>query len=319
MRVRYALFILICVNFLVCCGKPTHKYQGYISATNIYLSSEFAGKLDGLMVKKGDKVKKGDLLFKLSSKPQIFNLNETKAILNQAHSTLADLKKPKRIQALKSIEAKIAQNDAQISLASIRVKRNQTLFDKHVLAKDNLDLAREHLNELLAKKDQITADLELAKLGARSDIINAEESHVKSLETKVNSIRWEIAEKSVYAPDDGFIFDTYFTESEFVPSARPVLSLLTKINIFIEFFVPLREVEHLHVGNIVQYNYLADGNVYEAKISYISPEAEFMPPLIYSRENMDKLVFRLKALPMNNDKLMPGLPVTITILPNYVS
>lgn len=311
--------ILLSTLTIISCSKPVHKYKGYVSATNIYLAAQFAGTLEHLAVKKGDKVKKGDLLFKLDDKPQIFNLNESKALLGQTQASLTDLKKPKRAQELKAIEAQLAQNQAQISLATIRDKRNQTLFDKHVLAKDSLDLAKEHLNELLAKKDQITAELELAKLGAREDKIKSEEFHVKSIKIKIKNLYWNLTKKKMYAPDDGYIFDTYFVESELIPAGRPVISLLTKKNIYIEFFVPLIEFKNLKIGTKVNYNYLSDDNeIHTAEITYISPEAEYIPPLIYSRDNMEKLVFRLKASPLNNNKLIPGLPITVSVEQNHV-
>lgn len=315
------IFISIVLSIffgLASCSKPDNKYQGYVSATNIYLSSQFSGNLRELAVHRGDKVHKGDLLFKLDPDPQIYTLDELRSQILQNRSHLIDLTKPKRAPVLDSIKAKIAQAEAQISLATIRVKRNQTLFDRHVLAKDSLDLATEHLNELLAKKAQFVADLELAKLGSRIDVINAQKSKIGALLSKLKDINWILSEKTKYAPQDGYIYDTYFIESEFVPVAKPVLSLLTKENTYIEFFVPIKEMRNLQVGEKIKYRYFGDDkHTYFAKITYISPEAEYMPPLVYSRDNMDKIVFKIKSVAENEERLIPGLPVTVFVDQNH--
>jgi HlyD family secretion protein len=318
MRLFYSVTFSILFGLAGCSNEPVHKYQGYVSGRNIYLASQFSGKLKKLSVDKGSLVKKGDLLFALDPEPQSFTLKENEAVLLQNKASLADLIKPKREPTLDAIHAQLAQNQAQISLATIRVKRNQTLFDKHVLAKDSLDLTKENLNVLLAKKDQLLANLDLAKLGARKNVIRAQKSKIQVISKKIKSLNWALEQKKVFAPDDGYIFDTFFCESEFIGSGRPVLALLTKENIYIEFFVPFEEVQNISIGSYINYGYTDDSkNIHKAKITYISPKAEYIPPLVYSRKNMDKLVFKLKAQPDESDNLLPGLPVTVSIDSNH--
>jgi HlyD family secretion protein len=49
-----------------------------------------------------------------------------------------------------------------------------------------------------------------------------------------------------------------------------------------------------------------------AKISYVSPRPEFTPPVIYSRESRDRMVFLVEAQPEKADGLAPGLPIDVT-------
>jgi HlyD family secretion protein len=197
-------------------------------------------------------------------------------------------------------------------LAKLRENRNQTLFVKKVLAKDALDFSHEHLNELLAKKKQLAAELELANLGARPDIINAKKSFIKSLRVKIKNLSWVVTSKTAYSPDTGFVYDTYYVENELVTKARPVVALLFPKDIDLEFFAPYPVVKKLSIGKKIEYSLMEDEkNLKSATVIYISSEAEYVPPLVYSKDNTDKIVFKIKAKPASDENLAPGLPITI--------
>ena len=305
----------IATNFTNSDGTPPKlKFNSTTTPSKTYISSNFAGHLKKLLVKKGDKVAKDDLLYALDPEPQIFTLNETRSIYRQGISNLKDLQKPKREPALDSIKAKIMQIDSQIKLAKLRMKRNQTLYDKKVLAEDSLDASVETLHQLEAQKKQMQADLDLAMLGARTDVINAQAANVRSLENKIKGLEWMLSNKKGYAPEDALVYDTYFTVGELVDKAKPVVALISPKDIYLEFFIPYQELKSLHMGDKVSYVYMGDKAKHTAKITYISQVAEYVPPLVYSTDNIDKIVFKIKAVPEKVDTdLLSGLPVTITV------
>ena len=312
MQFRFILIFMVAI-VLVGCSKPKNQYQGYVEGENIYLASPFSGALVKLYVERGQKVKKGQLLFSLDPKPQTFSQVDSNALLDQGQKVLLDLQKAKRPPEIEAIEAQIAQTQAQIALAALRVRRNKTLFEKHAMDKDTLDAAVEHYNEVMEIKAQYEANLAFAKLGARSDQIDAQKAQIKALLSRVYTSKWNLAQKTLRAPADGFIFDTYYRKAEFVAAERPVLSLLTPENTRIEFFVPLKALNSLQVGKNITFTYQDAKQAEKAVISYISPEAEYMPPLVYSRENSDNIVFRVKAQVKNSKQIFPGEPVVVTI------
>lgn len=108
------------------------------------------------------------------------------------------------------------------------------------------------------------------------------------------------------------IFDTYYLTGEYVSAEHAVASLLAPENIYIEFFVPLVALHNLRVGSSINFTYEGSKDIYEGRVIYISPSAEYLPPLVYSRENNDKIVFRIKARAKSIDtKLFPGQPVMV--------
>lgn len=309
----YKLWFVLLFVALIGCGRSEHHYQGYIESDTLYLSQPFAGVLKHRYVHRGEYVKKGQVLFEIDPDPETFKLEEAKAALAQGQQMLEDLQKSRRVPELDAIKAQIIQVEAEISLAQLRLKRNQTLFNKKVIAPDTLDAAQEYLNERLAQKQQLEANLALAQLGARSNQIEAQVEANKSLAAAIDLAQWSVVQKKIIAPIDGFIFDTFYREGEYVTAAAPVASLLARQDIYIEFFVPLRDLHDLSLGKKMTYTYLKGSDVFHAMVVYVSPKAEYMPPLIYSNDNFDKLVFRIKAKILDQNNVFPGEPVTVTI------
>lgn len=299
--------------FIVGCGQREKHYQGYVEGENIYLTSSYAGKLQEILVSRGERVQAGSLLFKIDPNPELLVLQQAEAALTQAKRMLADLKRPRRPPEIQAIESQLEENAAQIKLALIRVKRNQILFEKNVIPKDTLDAANERYQELLAVRHQREANLKLAHQGARFEQIRGQRAQVKVMMEKMRLAQWQLQQKMVYAPADGLIYDTYMKKGEYVDNQHPVVSLLTPKNIYIEFFVPAEALPHTYVGKAI--TYLCDGckATEQATIVYVSSRAEYIPPLVYSRENSDKIVFRVKASAKHPENIMPGQPVMISI------
>lgn len=307
------LQLVICTFVLISCKGNHPKFTGYVEGENIYLASPFNGVLQGLKVHRGQEVHQGELLFTLDPNPQQITVEQVKEDLDQAKNILLDLQQPKRAPELSAIQAQIEQTNAEITLAKIRVSRFQKLYDKKATDRDTLDSAIAHLKEQQELKAQYEANLALAKLGSREEQVKAQIHQMESIAAKLEQAKWELAQKISYAPANGIIFDTYYRQGEFVAAQQPVLSLLTPENIQIEFFVPLAFLSKVTVGQIITFDCEGCEPANRARISYISPDAEYLPPLVYSRENNAKLVFRIKAHIDKPQLFKPGQPVTVVL------
>lgn len=313
MRLKCLILTMVCLLCLIGCHPKKHYYQGYIEGEMLYLALPFSGQLQALHVRRGDFVKQDQLLYELDPKPQMFMQEQAAASLKQGKEIWKDLKKPKRVPEIDAIKAQIQQADAEISLAAIRVKRNKTLYDKHVTPKDTLDEAVEHLHVAQALKAQYEANLALANLGSRMNQINAQHANNKALQANLEQAKWDVTQKSLFSPAQGLVFDTYYRKGEFVEAGHPVMSLLTRTNTWVEFFVPLEALKNIPLGREITYLYPGDKESRRAKVTYIAAKAEYIPPLIYSRDNADKIVFRVKAAILGREPLVAGIPVTVVV------
>lgn len=313
MVLRQILIFMMILLISSCNNNDHQQFAGYVEGENIFLASPFYGVLQKLSVRRGQHVNKGELLFNLDTNPQILNIAQVQAELEQAYSTLADLKKPRRLPEIKAIEAQIEQTNAQIKLANIRVNRYQKLYSKQAIDRDSLDAALATLQQQQDLKLQYESNLALAQLGSRDDQIIAQQKQIDALIAKLNEAKWELAQKTLYAPSSGVIFDTYYREGEFVAAQQSVVSLLTPENIHIEFFLPLDYLAKIKVGQKISFDCDGCAKNNSAVISYVSPDAEYLPPLVYSRDNDSKLVFRIKAYINNPSLFKPGQPVMVNL------
>ena len=122
-------------------------------------------------------------------------------------------------------------------------------------------------------------------------------------EARVNTSQTRLARRSGFAPVGGTIQQIYFREGEMVPAQRPVLSIMPPGNMKLRFFVPETELPKLAIGDEVKVtcdNCAAD---LTAKIYFIATTAEYTPPVIYSLDERNKLVYLIQARPSRPDVL----------------
>jgi HlyD family secretion protein len=176
-----------------------------------------------------------------------------------------------------------------------------------------MDRARSRNDAAKAAVSRLQADLETARLGAREDEVAAAEAEVEAAKAVRDQARWAVDQKRQSAPGKGVVDDTLYRVGEWVAAGRPVVSLLPPENVKVRFFVPEPELASVQLGGPVSVSLDGATEPVPATISYISTQAEFTPPVIYSRENRAKLVFMVEAKfpPGTAGTLHPGQPVDV--------
>jgi HlyD family secretion protein len=299
--------------FSSCARTNSNQVQGYVEGEFVYVASPFAGKLETLHVERGTQVKVDDPLFALESVLEKAVRDETERRLMQARANLEDAKKGKRPSEIKSIEAQLKQSQAALALSEKELARQEELVRSKATTAQELDRARSTHDQNLQRVTQLEADLNTAQLGSRQDQIEAAEAEVRAREAALAKAEWDLSQKSQTAPQAGLIFDTLYREGEWVAAGRPVVSLLPPQNIKVRAFVPETRIGSIHHGDEVRV--VVDGvpQPFLGKISFISPQVEYTPPVIYSQENRDKLVFMIEIVfdPQTSVNLHPGQPVDV--------
>jgi HlyD family secretion protein len=316
---KLCILLLAALPVSSCTEKPTDYFQGYVEGEYVLVSSPLAGRLELLAVSRGQDVVQGQQLFVLEHDREQAAVSEAGQAVTRAENILADLEKGKRPTEISALEAGLKQAQATYNLASDEFERRQSLFRQDLIPQEEFDRVRTEMERSASAVAQLEAELETAKLGARSDLLDAARADVKKAIYNLEQARWQLEQKSQAAPAAGFIYDTFYREGEFVPAAYPVLSLLPQDHVKIRFFVPETILGQLAIGDKITVYLDGRNNAVSAGISYISPSAEYTPPVIYSRETRAKLVFMIEAVPDPGAAagLHPGQPADVILeLPN---
>jgi HlyD family secretion protein len=179
---------------------------------------------------------------------------------------------------------------------------------------DDLQQADLNQNNATLANAQQTYDraASLSKTGSGTQAnLDSALSALRVAEARVNTSQTRLARRNGFAPAAGTIQQIYFREGEMVPGQRPVLSIMPPGNMKLRFFVPETELPKLAVGDEVRVtcdNCAAD---LTAKIYFIATSAEYTPPVIYSLDERNKLVYLIQARPNRPDRLRVGQPISV--------
>ena len=193
------------------------------------------------------------------------------------------------------MDQQLRQARAALVLSEKNFARQEDLFRTGASAASDHDAARAQRDQDQHRVSQLEADRQTAHLGSRDDQIAAAEANVRALEAALAQAEWDLAQKRQSAPQAGLVFDTLYREGEWVPAGRPVVALLPPENIKVRAFVPEARIGTLHAGDACACRWTGCATPYAGKVSYISPQAEYTPPVIYSQESRGKLVFMIEV------------------------
>jgi HlyD family secretion protein len=196
----------------------------------------------------------------------------------------------------------------------LQLAQAERLFKGGFVAQTRLDEARSTHSLNIGKVAEAEAQLRnvLLPLG-RSGELEAAQTDVGAARAALAQADWRLGQKSAVSPATGTEQDTFFVEGEWVPAGRPVASILPPGNVKARFYVPETALGALKIGQIVQISCDGCGAPVRAKLSYVSTQAEYAPPLLYSRESRAKLVFLAEARPEAATSLRPGQPVDVKL------
>lgn len=295
-------------------GREKGGFSGYVEADYVFVTSVIGGTLMELKVARGDQVAIGAGLFRLDDDSERAARDEAQARLTQTEHQLTDLLTGKRPPEIEAIEAQRVQATAALRQSEAEFERQVRLRASGTSSEKQLDDARSQRDRDRARIIELDAQLRVARMPAREAEIRAAESAVAAAKAALTQSTWRLTQKTVAAPASGLVVDTLYRPGEMVQMGQPVVQLLPPGNIKIRFFVPQSAVAQIAVGQKIEVRCDGCAAPVPATVRFISPETEFTPPVIYSREQRSRLVFMVEARPDERaTSLRVGQPVDVTV------
>lgn len=308
------LAALVCATALTGCGNDAPAgWQGYVEGEFVSVASPFAGRLERLSVERGQQVAGGAPLFVLESDDERAARQQAAEQLRAAEAQLADLKTGKRPVEVEVSRAQLAQAQAAAARSAAQAKRDQSQYDIGGISRAQLDESLATARSDAARVRELQRDIDVARLPGRNAQQAAQAAQVEAARAALAQAEWKLSRKTVAATQAGLVYDTPFRPGEWVPAGSPVVRMLPPANIKVRFFVPEETVGALRNGQAVQMRCDGCGAPVPLTVTYVSSQAEYTPPVIYSNETRRKLVFLVEARPGASDapRLHPGQPVEV--------
>ena len=312
---RSSVLLVACASAALSgCSKPTDPgWSGYGEGDYVYVAAPLAGRLTQLAARRGESVTRGSALFALDAESERAASGEAVARVASAQAQAANAAKGKRSDELAIVQAQLAQAQAQAALAATELTRQQQLIAQGFISASRLDDARATARQTQARVAELGAALRVAQLPARSDERVAAAANTQATEQALQQARWREQQKQQSAPTDARVVDTFFRVGEWVNAGQPVVALLPLGATKARFFVPENELGAIQIGQAVSLQCDGCGAPIRARIDFISTQAEYTPPVIYSNTQRARLVFMVEARPDTRDgeRLKPGQPVEV--------
>ncbi len=271
------LQVIVTLTLLLCgCSdKASREATGYVEGRFTYIATSVSGVLKQLLVARGAQVTKGQVLYALEEEPESDAYNAQIETLKQA------------IAGRDALEATLVYN-------KLTFERYKVLVPKNAIQQSELDRAKSNYDAALAQLVQAKAN-------------------IAATTATLAQSKWTKDQKIGFAPIAAVVFDTYYRTGEYTLAKQAILSLLAPADIKAIFYVPQPQLGKLALSKPVQVRCDGCDKWLRGHISFISPNAEYTPPVIFSNDTNSKLIYRIEAefAPQDAVRLHPGQPIRV--------
>ncbi len=290
------------------------QWQGYVEGDFVRIAPTQPGLLVALNVARGDEVASGALLFQQDAAGDQAARDQAAAQLAEAQARLVNLETASRTTEIAQAEADLMDMRATRDRIAKDLARNTELLRSGVASRQTVDQQTADLGSAVAHVHAAEAKLEqMRSPTGRQQEIEAQRAAVDAARAALAEAAWRLAQRRVFAPAGGRVADTYARPGEMLVAGAPVVELLPPENVFVRFFVPETMLARIHRGDRMAISCDSCAKNLVADVSFIAPQAEYTPPVIYSETSRHKLVYLIEARPEGNQAtaLNPGQPVDV--------
>ena len=297
---------------LLSCPTDDVLAVGYVEGEYVRLAPVGSAELVEVAVRQGDRVTAGQPVARQERTDAEIALAEAEAARAEAEAELANLREGSRPEEIAVTEAALEAAQVRLGEAQRQAERQTALARRDVVSQANLDTAIAERDTAQTEVKQLHAQLAVERLPARQQLVAAAESRLAGAEAAVNDARWHLDKRTLTAPVDGEVTDVFRRVGEIAGPTDPVVSILPDGAWKLVVFVGETAVAGLASGTLLAVRCDGCPDGLTATVTYVSDEPEFTPPVIYSVENRQKLVYRVEARPGPDARaLRPGQIVDV--------
>lgn len=295
-----------------CYGQSDTEVQGYVEGDFVRVSLPASGIVETVSVSRGSHVKLGEVLFTLDSNREKAALDKARSELEAASAEVSNLLSAERNDEIEALQSGIAELKAQLAYTAASYRRKFNLSRSGAASMDEVERLRSEESATRAKIRASESRLRLAQLSiGREGEIEAAQKMLQFRQAAVREAEANLALRQAIAPADAVVNDIIYRPGETIASGQAVVELLPPDNIKARFFLSPAQIGRVSAEPEILLQCESCGNGIPARVNFVSSEAAYRPPVLYSRKESGKLAFMVEAVPLEPcAQLRPGLPVT---------
>ena len=287
---RKITFICFAAFLSGCSDATPDRLSGYVEAETLYLAPQETGVVSNIHVVEGDRVKAGDILFRMDADKILYQAEQAEAAASAAE---------KRADDTGALAKGVLEAQANLERLAADFARTEKLFKQGYVARARYDSDRAALTAAEARLERARAEKEAA------------EEDYQSVQAQAGFATQRLDDLAVAAPQAGSIERIYRRAGEIAGAGDPVIALLPPGNLKLRFFAPERMLASFAPGKEIGFHCDGCADGLKARITYVAAEPQFTPPVIYSLDERDKFVFLIEARPLNTEGLRTGQPIDV--------
>lgn len=244
--------------------------NGRIESDDVDIAAKTAGRVREVRVQEGDLVEAGQLVARIDTAE--LRAERAKYVADRTSDEASTLES----------KATVLQRQAELALKEANLKRALKLIGTGAISEETRDQA-------LSERDAAEAILE----AARKKVLSSERA-IEAAQALVDQIDAQIADADLISPVKGRVLYRFANPGEVVSAGGKVLTIVDLSEIYMEIYLPAEQARRVPIGSQARIQFDGADFALPAKVSFVSPEAQFTPKQVETRSERDKLVFRVK-------------------------
>ncbi|MGL5787022.1 MAG: HlyD family secretion protein [Bacteroidales bacterium] len=287
--------------------------QGEVVATTIKIASKVPGRIDSIFVEEGQSVKKGDVLFALSTPEVDAKLRQAQAVRNAAGAQDSKAKKGARKEEVQALYSVWQKAEAGYELALKTYQRAEKLHNSGVIPAQKFDEASANLKAMQATRTAAKSQYEMAKEGARNEDKKAAAAMYDQADAVVSEVTSLISDARQSAPIDAEVATIIAEPNELVGTGFPIITLVNLNDTYVTFNVKETLLPKLQKGTVVKGYIPGIDEKVDLTVERIAAQADYATwSATRTKGEFDIRTFEVKMRPSETQaQLRPGMSVIV--------
>lgn len=303
---------------LFACGgndKNIIEESGTIEATEVVISAQTAGRVQRIFKDEGSKINSGDTLLTIDKESLELQLKQAQAASDIAKAQYDLIVKGARREDVAQAAEGLKQAEANFNLAQADKERMSNLFEQQAITKKQYEDVIAHFDIAQAQLNSAKENFAKIKNIARPEEIAQAKANYEKAEAAIGLIEKSLRDCSVTSPINGYVVKKFVEEGETVSMMSSLVKVSDLSNVELSIYVAETDLGKVKLGQKAEVTVDSfEEKIFEGEVIFISPEAEFTPKNIQTKDERTKLVFEVK-IKISNPKfeLKPGMPADAVI------